>query len=313
MFSRIPRFRLEAAASGQPGGSDTTQFDAKAIRRAVRGNQPVLTLISGLQIGKTAVFDANRLTIGRDTGCTLTLIDAGISRFHAKLEKRANGEVVVIDLDSTNGVHVNGDAVRECTLAPGDKIQLGPDALLSYRLEDIDEVRARLAQYERSITDQLTGLHNRHHFQAVLEREVAYLRKRETISSALLLIDIDHFKRVNDTHGHEAGDHVLREVAGVMAAATRHKDVLGRWGGEEFALLLRGLDVAAAAFVAERLRQRVKALAISVADTTIGLTISIGVAAVHDPGCTSAADVMRAADKCLYRAKREGRDRVVAP
>lgn len=313
MFSRIPGFHLEAAASGQPDGGDTTEFDVKAIRRAAQGHQPVLTLVSGLQVGKTAVFDANRLTVGRDAACTLTLIDAGISRFHAKLEKRANGEVVIIDLDSTNGVHVNGDAVRECTLESGDKIQLGPDALLSYRVEDIDDVRARLAQYERSITDRLTGLYNRHHFQTALEREVAYLRKRETISSALLLIDVDHFKRVNDTYGHEAGDQVLREVAGTIAAVTRHNDVLGRWGGEEFALLVRGLDVAPAALVAERLRKRVKALAISVADTTIGLTISIGVAAVHDPGCASAADVMRAADKCLYRAKREGRDRVVGP
>ena len=158
-------------------------------------------------------------------------------------------------------------------------------------------------------TDSLTGLANRRRLDASGAIEVARARRYEW-PIAVLLLDIDHFKTVNDRFGHATGDIVLREVAKLCGAELRGHDVLARWGGEEFALLLPQCDLAAAMGVAERILDRLRSAPLSVLDGG-GITMSIGAAVVAD-GDVALAPAMERADAALYRAKREGRDRAIA-
>lgn len=167
---------------------------------------------------------------------------------------------------------------------------------------------ARLLVQMRGLaeTDGLTGVANRRSFDRVLGDEVARLvPERRPVS--LVLVDIDHFKALNDTHGHQAGDAVLREVAQALAAACRPSDTVARFGGEEFAVVLPGISVTGAQGTAERLRLAVSAL--QPLDGAVRVTASFGVAHADDP--VAAASLVARADVALYDAKRTGRDRVV--
>ncbi len=158
-------------------------------------------------------------------------------------------------------------------------------------------------------TDFLTGLPNRREFMARLEDEQARLQRDVGVRAAVLMLDIDHFKRVNDEYGHAAGDAVLRHLAAQMRDCQRKIDMLGRVGGEEFAVLLPGADVPAAMAFAERLRQRIGSTPLAIDGHVLAVTVSIGIAAMNarDPGGDAA---LIRADKALYRAKRAGRNRV---
>jgi diguanylate cyclase (GGDEF)-like protein len=183
------------------------------------------------------------------------------------------------------------------------------------RLADLMAVAVenqRLLQATRRMAevDGLTGICNHRHFKMLLSREAE--RSRATSQPlALLMADVDHFKRVNDTHGHPAGDAVLRHVAATLARRLRRSDVLARYGGEEFAVLLPGTDAGAAAKLAEDLRAEVERepARLPLPQTSLSITLSLGVAAL--PGdADNELRLLEAADRALYQAKREGRNRV---
>lgn len=161
---------------------------------------------------------------------------------------------------------------------------------------------------EAAFTDHLTGLANRRRFERQLEREVARTR-RFGRPFCLLMLDIDHFKRVNDTHGHDVGDDVLRRLANTLQAGTRGIDMASRIGGEEFAVLLTETDFDHGMEVAERLRQAVRATEIPAAGF---VTVSVGLAEFN-ASTPDARSLFAAADSALYEAKRAGRDRVCCP
>ena len=162
-----------------------------------------------------------------------------------------------------------------------------------------------------AITDPLTGLFNRRRFSDVLKREWA-VSKRYGQALSCLMLDLDRFKNVNDQHGHEAGDQVLKEIAQVMAGNLREVDVPARYGGEEFAILLPHTSLESALIVANRIGAIIGRLTFRIAEHEVRITASIGVASTADAGVERAEDLVRAADQALFRAKREGRDRVVA-
>jgi diguanylate cyclase (GGDEF)-like protein len=163
--------------------------------------------------------------------------------------------------------------------------------------------------YESALRDGLTKVFNRRYFTDHLEKEFAYALRHDT-PLALIFIDIDHFKAINDTHGHTAGDTVLTELSALLMSLLRTEDVLARFGGEEFTILCRGTDLASARIVAERLRSAVERRRFEVDRKRIPVTISVGVAAVPDPSIKDDAAFLAGADRAMYDAKTSGRNRV---
>jgi diguanylate cyclase (GGDEF)-like protein len=161
----------------------------------------------------------------------------------------------------------------------------------------------------QSICDPLTGLFNRRYMEESLEREFSRANRNKT-SVAIIMLDLDHFKRFNDTFGHQAGDTLLRALGDLLKGSTRGQDIACRYGGEEFAMVLTDSSLDGALHRAETLRQQVKQLSVEYAGQLLGaVSVSMGVALFPDHG-TTMGDVLRASDQALYCAKREGRDRV---
>jgi diguanylate cyclase (GGDEF)-like protein len=185
-----------------------------------------------------------------------------------------------------------------------------PHRLLFRNLKKSEsELGKALEEVQRlAITDSLTGLYNRRHFFELAEHELQRARRYRRSLSAIML-DIDHFKQVNDTYGHAVGDHVLKEVADSCRQAMRKEDVLGRYGGEEFVIMMPESNLVATCQVAERLRQSIAQKTI---DTEVGpvmVTVSLGVITLDDE-CSTLETLLAGADQALYWAKRSGRNRV---
>ncbi len=192
---------------------------------------------------------------------------------------------------------------------PVDDAELLARVRVQLRIKQLqDELRSRNEELERiSNTDSLTGLFNRRHFTHIFETEFQR-SSRHADDLSFVMIDIDHFKAVNDTHGHQVGDEVLRHVAAVLQRGLRSGDVLARYGGEEFALLLPQTSPEGGFAAAERYRKLVQA---SPAPHVGQLTVSMGISSSQLPGVTSVDELMRTADQALYKAKGLGRNRSV--
>lgn len=181
-------------------------------------------------------------------------------------------------------------------------------ASISYMLQ---RWRAREERFRQaSITDELTSLYNRRHLLELYERTFALARRHQKPIS-LVMLDVDHFKSINDKYGHLAGDVALRQVASILRAQLRRTDICGRYGGEEFAIVLPETDLAGARRFAERCREAVAESEVEIApDTSITLTISLGVASWQLASSEDAEGLLRRADDAVYVAKRNGRNRV---
>ncbi len=173
---------------------------------------------------------------------------------------------------------------------------------------DANRILQRQLQ-EQANRDPLTGLFNRRYLYATMERELARC-ERESQPLSLLVMDIDHFKRINDEHGHPAGDEVLRQVAQLLAGRARSSDVVCRYGGEEYVVLLPNMTAHTALVRAEEYRSQLQAMGIAVEDKTLHTTLSIGMASFPKHGNT-VHELIRLADAALYQAKQTGRNRVV--
>ncbi|MFH1914773.1 MAG: PAS domain S-box protein [Pseudomonadota bacterium] len=226
------------------------------------------------------------------------------------------GELTGMDGVSTLGTLQETEGVRkDGSRLPVERsfssFRLGSEWYAVATIRDITERKATEARLrELATTDSLTGLSNRRRFMELAEREFAR-GKRYQGALTMLMMDIDHFKRVNDTHGHDVGDEVLRELAHISRAALREPDVLGRLGGEEFGVLLPETDSVAALEVAERLRRAIENTPIATAAGEMRITVSIG-AATSNTDAESVATLLKRADVALYAAKEAGRNRVVA-
>jgi len=275
-----------------------------------RAQRPWLVVVnSASALGKTFGLDRT-LLVGRAADCDVRLEERGLSRHHARVERREDGTIVLEDLDSKNGTYVNGNRVSVCELHDGDKVQLGHLAVLRLSYQDgFDEALHKLL-YESATRDPLTKLANKAAFVETLDREIAFARRHRSML-ALVLFDVDHFKLVNDTFGHDVGDQVLASLGEMIARCVRIEDVVARVGGEEFAIVLRGLSEAQAAACAERVRTIVEGAEFVEGDRRIPVTISLGVAS-YSARCSQRELLVRAADRNLYRAKRSGRNRVVS-
>jgi len=259
------------------------------------------------RLGKRHVLVNDLLTIGRDRENDIVLDSDSVSRRHCKIEYRKH-HLFVVDLESTNGTFVNDDSepVTAMQLRRGDQIKVG-DTIFKYLSGSDVEAQYHETIYKMTITDGLTSVNNKRYLVEILEREIPRaLRHQRSLS--LLMLDIDHFKSVNDTHGHLAGDAVLRDLANIARSRLRPDDMLARYGGEEFAIVLPETPLAGAIKAAEELRRLVETHPFAVEDESIQVTVSIGAAELL-PGMNVDA-LFKAADEMLYLAKNRGRNRV---
>ncbi len=305
------RFRSEAETPAEPHLGSVDTIVAKAARPVERSHG-VLSVLSGGDAGRVMALPPGAvITLGRSEECTYRFGDASLSRVHARLMS-VNGQYVFQDAGSTNGSSVNGaPAGAPQILRDGDRLQLGTGTSLRFALVTEDEERALVRAYEASMRDGLTGVFNRKHLDERLEAEIAFAQRHHTPLS-LVMADVDHFKRVNDNHGHLAGDAVLRHVAGLLGGALRTEDLLARYGGEEFVILARSIALDAAVGLAERLRQTVAQTPARFQGAALPVTLSAGIASLACCGPRpDRAALFGLADARLYRAKAAGRDRVV--
>jgi two-component system cell cycle response regulator len=270
----------------------------------------LLVHVQGTEMGRVRALDKPAMLIGRSTDADIWLSDDGVSRKHARFVRQGN-VTVIEDLESANGTFVQGEKVARRVLKTGDQIQLGPTALFRYSITDNDQ-RALLEQlYSTSVTDSLTGARNREYLDTLMVSELSYAKRHEHDIS-FLLFDLDHFKRINDTFGHPAGDAVLVAVSATVRSTLRAEDALCRYGGEEFCVLLRSIDLAGAATLAERIRALIAELRVVHDGHTIPVTASIGCSSRAELLEPSASGLVALADRRLYKAKAQGRNRVVA-
>ncbi len=279
-------------------------------RRNVVRDRAVLFVLRGPQHG--AVFRLYRQStlVGRGEGADVRLSDDGVSREHARLTLDEDG-VYIEDLRSRNGTTIGERllAARE-RLADGDHIWFGSNTIARFSMmSELEEEALRTLQ-ELSLRDSLTRAYNRRYLDDRLQSELSYARRHGTDLS-LLLLDIDHFKLVNDRFGHAAGDAVLKLVAASIQRMLRPEDTLARYGGEEFVVIARGTSLRNAQILGERIRKQIREIELEAGPGLIKVTTSVGVSsatprAVYD----SAAEMLAAADEALYEAKSHGRDLV---
>ena len=271
----------------------------------------VISAKSAAMVGKMTKLDKGELIMGRAPDIELQVEDDGISRKHCKITTAPNGHYQLVDLGSTNGTYLNGIAVNVATLQDGDKIQIGANTVVKFSIQDQLEEQYQRSIYESATRDGLTRIFNKKYFLDTLRKEFAYcLRHRVPLS--LVMFDIDHFKKINDTYGHPAGDYVLQRVAQKVAETVRQEDLFARYGGEEFALMLRESPADKSLRCAERCRRAVDGSEFLFNGTPIRVAISLGVATLFDSDFAQPEELIAAADKYLYRAKRAGRNRVDA-
>lgn len=273
----------------------------------------VLTVQAGPEAGRVLLLERDKPnTLGREEGeCTMRFADARLSRVHARIVS-VNGEWMLTDQGSTNGTFVNDVRIeKHSQLADGDRIVLGGSLRLRFALVTEDERLALMHVYEAAVRDGLTGVLNRKALDQRLLAEIAFAVRHDAPLSVVLL-DVDHFKAVNDTHGHPAGDAVLREIAARLTGALRIEDVLGRYGGEEFLIVARDITLEQGAQLAERMRALVDASPIVFEGKAIPVSASFGVASLACCATRDAPALLAIADARLYEAKRSGRNRVVA-
>jgi diguanylate cyclase (GGDEF)-like protein len=288
-------------------------------KRQDRDLRPALVFLTGELIAVPIPLEREEVILGRELGADVRVNDSLVSRRHATIYTSIDAETqevryVLKDFGSRNGTVLNGERVTEEVLQNGDKITIGSQILRFDLLDAIDREYQR--QIHRLIShDDLTGLLSSRSFFSELRRE-SERAKIEDRRFCVLMMDVDHFKNVNDTYGHLTGSKALEEIGNSIINCLRSGDAAARFGGEEFAAFLLDAEVGEALVAAERIRQEIETRKFSIVRQgqpaeTHHVTISIGVASFPNDS-SDPIQLVEMADSALYRAKREGRNRVCA-
>ncbi len=293
----------------------TPDVDAE-VPGSIELSRPMyLIVLSGGIPGSMQPIGVGATRLGRAQENNVRFADLGISRRHATIAVDTEGRPWLTDLGSTNGTFLNEirlPVLGSHLLNDGDRVRLGASVVVKFvRLDPCDE-RFQRELFERTVRDPLTGIYNRSYFFDQIE-PLTDLGRSRGLGLAILMADIDHFKRVNDTLGHDAGDAVLREVAAVLRESTRSEDLVARYGGEEFVIALPVAAPDQATERAERIRTNLAARRIMAPGSLqpLRVTASLGLAFAYPGRLRSVPALITAADQCLYQAKNAGRNRVV--
>jgi two-component system cell cycle response regulator len=292
--------------------STTQTFDLRRRGDAQKYLLPTLRVVAGPDMLRfCSIYPSETVTIGRDEGCELILHDTSVSRRHAVITADPSGNLTLTDLGSTNGTSRNGETVgakQSTPLVIGDHIEVGNITLRLDRLglDELAHLNRVVERLDLANKDPLTGLATRLYLEEELP-SVVQRHEHARVPIAAAFIDVDHFKKVNDSFGHGVGDEVLRAVARIVALTVRDSDTTVRYGGEELLVILPNCDEAGAHAMAERVRAAIHRHTWSHYAETLRVTVSCG-AAQRGPR-EPIKEWLQRADKALYAAKGGGRDR----
>jgi diguanylate cyclase (GGDEF)-like protein len=289
--------------------------DSERTRVTGLGKGPAITgpggacivVIYGPELGKRIELGAAAFQIGRTAKNDLFIDQESVSRNHARITFDGSTHWLQ-DLKSTNGTYLNDQTIDESPLRDGDQIRIG-QSILKFMTGENVELAYHEEIYRLMTVDGLTQIHNRRYFDEALEREINRSKRYQRVLS-LIAFDIDHFKRVNDSHGHLAGDSLLRHLSGAIKSRLRREDVFARTGGEEFGIILPEVTLEGALQVAEKVRRIVEGTQVRYEQTVIPCTVSLGVVCTEGSELTG-TELYKRADENLYAAKQAGRNRVV--
>jgi two-component system cell cycle response regulator len=290
------------------GGFDQTSNTSITGLVGKKPKKAYLFFLSGPMQGRLFPLSEGTTLLGRGQECDIVIKDDRVSRKHLKLNLSSE-KAVMEDLKSTNGTFVNGEKIKHRTLRQNDKVHISPTTIFKFSMADEDEKVAIDELYELGVHDPLTGAYNKRYLIERLKEEISH-SKRFKVPLSLVMIDIDHFKEINDTHGHLAGDYVLIKTAELLDSMCRKEDVLARYGGEEFLMVLRNTDEEGALVQAERIRKEIARTSIISEGIKIDITISLGVTSIQESSeCEDFQKFIKEADQSLYHSKQQGRNR----
>ncbi|MDX2087238.1 MAG: GGDEF domain-containing protein [Kofleriaceae bacterium] len=263
----------------------------------------------GPDIGKRVPLLNQQYIVGRDNEAGFIVSRSSVSRQHARLYMDDNGTWWVEDLNSTNGTFVNEARIKNQSLNDADQVRFG-DAIYKFLSGSNIESAYHEAIHNMAIQDGMTGIHNKRYFLEFLEREIAVC-SRHGHPLTLVMFDVDHFKKINDTMGHLAGDAVLKDLCNRIRPRIRREDLFARYGGEEFACVLPSTALPGGIVFAEHLRTITEERPTVFDNKPIPFTISLGVTTLHKESGVDPSALIKRADENLYAAKRGGRNRVI--
>lgn len=306
---------MVCASENDEAGEKTTVLSGaqetlnKELQKA-KEQEACLIIIRGTPQGHRHFLTQSEMTLGRDSAADITVSDQGISRKHARFTKQ-DGKIYISDLNSSNGTYVNNKKI-----APGEKVELEKEDMIklgSSIFKFLPAGELEILFYgnlgSAAHTDALTKIYNKGYLLEALEAEFKRAKALHTDLS-ILFFDLDHFKKVNDTYGHDAGDFILREFSAMIRGQfLGPKDVFARYGGEEFIILLANTGITAAQETAEKIRAAIETHAFVYEGKRLPITTSLGVAEIQSD-TESAQTLLKNADKALYSAKQNGRNRV---
>jgi diguanylate cyclase (GGDEF)-like protein len=285
----------------------------QVLRPKAEGGEACLVLIypAGPDMGRRWELGTDEIVVGRGADCDILIDRDSVSRRHARVF-RVDDQWFVEDLGSTNGSYINDVPIQRSPLRDSDYVKIGA-AIFKFLTGSSIETSYHEEIYRMTIIDGLTGAHNKRYFIEFLEREIARCQRYQRPLS-LLMFDIDHFKKINDSHGHLTGDYVLKELARRLLGRIRKEELLARYGGEEFAVVLPETSHEGSMQFAEQIRRIVATDPFEYEGDSFPVTISIGVSTLEGNYQGSPADPLefiKKADGNLYAAKRGGRNMVV--
>lgn len=268
--------------------------------------KPAIDILGGPSMGQQILLEEGEGIWGRSQDAQVYIEDEAISRHHFKI--KVHDKVATLeDLGSTNGTYVNGHRVKEYVLQPNDKIQISSVTVLRFAYVDPIDTDVHKRIYEMALYDPVTQAHTKRYFMDRLEHEFYHSRRRD-LPLSLILFDLDHFKQINDTYGHPAGDFVLQQIGERSRSVIRREDLFARYGGEEFVILMRETIQNEAIALAERLRENIAAHEFRFEAKKIPVTASLGVACMTQGKLKHAKELIKQADTALYQAKASGRN-----
>ena len=287
---------------------DTTIITSMNELTALNSDRTYACLIqySGTNLGRRYVLGSKQMIIGRADNADIIINEKSISRQHARCS--LNGpNLEIVDLNSSNGTFVNDVKIKtKHILVDGDIVRIGKILLKYFAINNIEK-SFHDKIYQMATIDAGTQIFNKKYVLESLEKYFNYSKSNNKTLSCIFF-DLDHFKKVNDTYGHDAGDYILKESAKLVGKCIRKEDIFGRIGGEEFVIVLPATDAKTAYDLAERIRKKISKHPFKHGKQKINQTISLGISQMRG-SMSSSKDLLVDADKKLYKAKANGRNR----